>query len=172
MLAFVLCPGATWDSALLQTLQEAFGALRHTGALHPFDQTTYYAGEMGAGLFRGVVSFDTLIAPETIGRYKQLSNELELAGHSSDGAKRTVNVDVGYMDVDKVVLPSYKRGPFKLYAGAGLWLDMLLTYAKGAFHPTAWAFEDFARNPYQKDLLLVREKYKKALKTLDLSPKQ
>ena len=62
----------------------------------------------------------------------------------------------------KVVLPSYKRGPFKLYAGNGVWLDMLLTYAKGQFHPTAWAFEDFKRNPYQHDLQLIRERYKKA----------
>ena len=60
-----------------------------------------------------------------------------------------------------MVLPSYKRGPFKLYAGKGVWLDMLLTYAKGQFHPTAWAFEDFKRNPYQHDLQLIREKFKK-----------
>ena len=38
-----------------------------------------------------------------------------------------MNIDIGYMDLDKVVLPSYKRGPFKLYAGNGVWLDMLLT---------------------------------------------
>ena len=66
--------------------------------------------------------------------------------------------------MDKVVLPSYKRGPFKLYAGKGVWLDMLLTYAKGVFHPTAWAFDDFMRNPYQHDLQLIREKFKKARK--------
>jgi hypothetical protein len=65
------------------------------------------------------------------------------------------------MDLDKVVLPSFKRGPFKIYAGDGLWLDMLLTYAKGKFHPTAWAFDDFVRNPYEHDLLLIREKFKK-----------
>jgi hypothetical protein len=38
---------------------------------------------------------------------------------------------------------------------------MLLTYAKGEFHPTAWAFEDFKRNPYQHDLQLIRERFKK-----------
>ena len=75
-----------------------------------------------------------------------------------------MNIAVGYMDLDKVVLPSYKRGPFKLYAGEGVWLDMLLTYAKGVFHPTAWAFEDFKRNPYQHDLQLIRERWRKAQK--------
>lgn len=168
LLAFVLCPSATWDANLLDLLKQTFGALRHTGTLQPFDRTTYYKPEMGDGLFRGVVSFGTLIAPESIGEFKQRSNELEQLCLRQD-LLRSVNIDVGYMDVDKVVLPSYKRGPFKLYADNGLWLDMLLTYAKGTFHPTAWAFEDFARNPYQKDLLLVREKYKKALKDLRAS---
>jgi len=163
LLAFVLCPSAAWDVNLLDLLKQTFGVLRHTGTLQPFDRTTYYMPEMGDGLFRGVVSFETLIAPESIGEFKQRSNELEKKCLRQDSL-RSVNIDVGYMDVDKVVLPSYKRGPFKLYAGEGLWLDMLLTYAKGDFHPTAWAFEDFARNPYQKDLRLIREKYKKALK--------
>ena len=93
------------------------------------------------------------------------SNELELssAAGASDDA-RHVNIDIGYMDLDKVVLPSYKRGPFKLYAGEGVWLDMLLTYAKGLFHPTQWAFEDFKRNPYQHDLQLIRERWRKSLR--------
>ena len=76
-----------------------------------------------------------------------------------------MNIDIGYMDLDKVVLPSYKRGPFKLYAGEGVWLDMLLTYSKGLFHPTSWAFEDFKRNPYQHDLQLIRERWRKSART-------
>ena len=87
---------------------------------------------------------------------------------ASNPDARRANIDIGYMDLDKVVLPSYKRGPFKLYAGNGVWLDMLLTYAKGQFHPTAWAFEDFKRNPYQHDLQLIREKFKKSGKNNSL----
>jgi hypothetical protein len=41
---------------------------------------------------------------------------------------------------------------------------MLLTYAKGRFSPTPWAFADFAQNPYEKDLLLIREGYKKMVR--------
>lgn len=117
---------------------------------------------MGENLYRGVLSFEKTIAPETIAVEKARSNALELElAESANPDHRKVNVDIGYMDLDKVVLPSYKRGPFKLYAGEGVWLDMLLTYAKGEFHPTAWAFEDFKRNPYQHDLQLIRERYKK-----------
>lgn len=161
LIAFVLLSGEEWPPELLAALRETFGEIRHLGKLFPFDRTSYYKDEMGDGLYRGVVSFVRTVEPQEIGREKELSNALEQKFNSSERG-RSVNVDVGYMDLDKVVLPSYKRGPFKLYAGGGLWLDMILHYAKGKFVPTEWAFDDFRRNPYEHDLLLVREKFKKS----------
>lgn len=162
LLAFVLQPGPEWLPEVIDALERTWGSIRHRGKLFPFDQTPYYTPEMGEGLYRGVVSFEKEIPPETIALEKEWSNALELTmASAAHPDARRVNIDIGYMDLDKVVLPSYKRGPFKLYAGRGVWLDMLLTYAKGQFHPTAWAFEDFKRNPYQHDLQLIREKFKK-----------
>lgn len=163
LIAFVLQKGSEWNPAVLEMLENTWGKIRHKGKLFAFDKTDYYRPEMGEDLYRGVVSFEKTIPPETIAEEKARSNALELTTASQDAPElRHVNIDIGYMDLDKVVLPSYKRGPFKLYAGNGVWLDMLLTYAKGTFHPTAWAFEDFVRNPYQHDLQLIRERYKKA----------
>ena len=163
LLAFVLQPGEQWLPEVIDALERTWGKIRHKGKLFAFDKTPYYTPEMGEGLYRGVVSFEKTIPPETIALEKERSNALELTmAQATDPDARKVNIDIGYMDLDKVVLPSYKRGPFKLYAGNGVWLDMLLTYAKGEFHPTAWAFEDFKRNPYQHDLQLIRERYKKA----------
>lgn len=163
LLAFVLQPGADWLPEVIDALERTWGKIRHKGKLFAFDKTPYYTPEMGEGLYRGVISFEKTIPPETIAEEKERSNALELTMAMADNPEaRRVNIDIGYMDLDKVVLPSYKRGPFKLYAGKGVWLDMLLTYAKGEFHPTAWAFEDFKRNPYQHDLQLLRERYKKA----------
>ncbi|MBO7384018.1 MAG: DUF4416 family protein [Fibrobacter sp.] len=165
LIAFVLQKGPEWDPVVVNLLESTWGPLLYKGKLFPFDKTDYYTPEMGDGLFRGVVSFEKCIPPETIAQEKARSNALELTTASSDNSDhRHVNVDIGYMDLDKVVLPSYKRGPFKLYAGGGVWLDMLLTYAKGEFHPTAWAFEDFKRNPYQHDLQLIRERWRKLVK--------
>jgi hypothetical protein len=144
---------APWD----ETLETHFGKIMRRGKFFPFAHTAYYEAEMGANLLRTVIGFETLISPEEILTYKLKAIELE-------GKHRTFNLDVGYMDADKVVLPSTKKGPFKLYAGRGLWLDMLLTYAKGRFSPTPWAFADFAQNPYEKDLLLIREGYKKMMR--------
>ena len=164
LLAFVLQRGPEWNEELLQRLEETWGAIRYKGKLFAFDKTDYYTPEMGDGLYRGVLSFEKCIPAETIALEKARSNEFELAFANAGSEHRCVNVDVGYMDLDKVVLPSYKRGPFKLYAGEGVWLDMLLTYAKGEFHPTAWAFDDFKRNPYQHDLQLIRERWRKSVR--------
>ena len=163
LIAFVLQHGAEWDPAVLSRLEGEWGPIRYKGKLFAFDKTSYYEPEMGTELYRGVLSFEKCIPAETIAAEKARSNALELA-MAAEGDCRQVNIDVGYMDLDKVVLPSYKRGPFKLYAGDGVWLDMLLTYAKGLFHPTQWAFEDFKRNPYQHDLQLIRERWRKSLR--------
>ena len=164
LIAFVLQRGGEWDPAVPATLGGEWGPIRYKGKLFAFDKTSYYEPEMGAGLYRGVLSFEKCIPAESIALEKTRSNALEMA-MAAEGDCRQVNVDIGYMDLDKVVLPSYKRGPFKLYAGDGVWLDMLLTYAKGLFHPTQWAFEDFKRNPYQHDLQLIRERWRKSLRT-------
>ena len=165
LIAFVLQKGAEWDAEVIRMLEGAWGPIRYRGKLFPFDKTDYYRPEMGEGLYRGVVSFEKCIPAETIALEKARSNDLEQTTViDGEPGGRHVNVDIGYMDLDKVVLPSYKRGPFKLYAGAGVWLDMLLTYAKGEFHPTAWAFDDFKRNPYQHDLQLIRERWRKSVR--------
>ena len=165
LIAFVLQKGSEWNPDVIELLEKTWGPIRHKGRLFAFDKTEYYKAEMGDDLSRGVVSCEKEIPPETIAEEKERSNALELTTASAEAPElRHVNIDIGYMDMDKVVLPSYKRGPFKLYAGKGVWLDMLLTYAKGVFHSTAWAFDDFVRNPYQHDLQLIREKFKKARK--------
>lgn len=165
LIAFVLQKGPEWNPDVLEMLEKTWGPIRYKGKLFAFDQTPYYVPEMGENLYRGVLSFEKCIPPETIALEKKSSNALELSCASSENPDhRRMNVDIGYMDLDKVVLPSYKRGPFKLYAGDGVWLDMLLTYSKGLFHATAWAFEDFKRNPYQHDLQLIRERWRKSIK--------
>ncbi|MCL2100171.1 MAG: DUF4416 family protein [Fibromonadales bacterium] len=162
LIAFIIAPQSSLKKAWISALADKFGGLEHEGEFFPFCKTDYYKAEMGENLHRGVVSFEGLIEAENIGLHKNKAIELENILLNETGG-RILNIDIGYMDSDKIVLPSTKRGPFKLYAGSGIWLDMILTYAKGDFKPTDWAFADFKENPYKRDLLLIREKYKRAL---------
>jgi hypothetical protein len=159
LIAFVIVPQSSFESSWIDKLSDCFGSLEHKGEFFPFNKTNYYKPEMGENLHRCIVSFEELVEQENIGVYKSKAIELENSLKNESGC-RILNIDIGYMDFDKIVLPSTKRGPFKLYAGGGIWLDMVLTYAKGNFNPTNWAFADFKDNPYKRDLLLIREKYK------------
>jgi len=162
LIAFIIAPQNSLEISWLSALEGEFGTLEHKGEFFPFCKTDYYKTEMGGNLHRCAVSFEGLMEPENTSVYKNKAIILENSLKNKTGG-RILNIDIGYMDSDKIVLPSTKRGPFKLYAGGGIWLDMILTYAKGDFKPTQWAFADFKENPYKRDLLLIREKYKRAL---------
>jgi hypothetical protein len=139
-----------------------FGALDFKGAFTRFDATGYYRDEFGEDLHRGFVSFGGLFDPGDLPVFKREAAALE-AAWSRDG-RRSCNLDAGYLDPDKLVLASYKRGPGKLYLRDGVYADMQLKYAKGRFEPLPWAFPDFRDERYNKGLLAIREKLKSELR--------
>jgi hypothetical protein len=154
----VLSPSPEWAPALLAALEEAFGAVDYRGPFSPFPEGAYYADEMGAPLWRGWLSFRGLVTPAFLPAWTRRFRDLE-AALGRDG-KRVFNLDPGYMDADKVVLASRKRGPFKIYLDEGVWADIVLGYSKGAFEPTPWTFPDFRDGRYDRGLAAIREKLK------------
>jgi hypothetical protein len=136
----------------------AFGAIDFEGPDHAFDATNYYDAEMGPGLSRRLISFAPLISPERIAALKLEACALEKA--LARGEARTVNLDAGYLDTNKVVLASLKQGPQKIYLGSGVWADLVALYRKGTFLSFEWTFADFKDGRYERDLLRIRERYK------------
>jgi hypothetical protein len=147
-----------WDASLCARLEEAFGPIDYRGPFHPFAEDGYYAAEMGSPLWRGWLSFRGLADPSGLPAWKQAARALEARG-SRDG-RRAHNLDVGYMDADKLVLASCKRGPHKLYLDRGVWADMILGYSRGAFVPLPRTFPDFRDGRYDKSLGIIRDKLK------------
>ena len=103
--------------AALERLAAAFSPVERRGPPHAFDQTDYYAAEMGDGLQRLLASFARLEAPGWLVAAKHRATAVEDALRS--GGRRRVNVDVGYLDLGKVVLASWKGRGSKLYRSAG-----------------------------------------------------
>lgn len=157
----VLGPAPRPPEALYQALEAAFGPIDYRGDFHPFDTTDYYAAEFGPELRRGWVSFRGLDGPEHLPARKRRAAELE--GELAREGRRAWNLDIGYMDPDKLVLASFKRGPCKMYLGNGVYADLLLKYSKGRFDPLPWAFADFKDDRYTRNLLVIREKLKAEL---------
>jgi hypothetical protein len=154
----LLTPEPVWDAALCAALEETFGPIDYRGPFSPFEDGGYYASEMGAPLHRGLASFRGLSDPGELAHWKRHARSLEEAW-SRDG-KRTRNLDIGYLDPDKLVLASFKQGPRKIYLGGGVWADMVLGYSRGDFEPTPWTFPDFRSGRYNASLGVIREKLK------------
>lgn len=161
-LCFIIQNQDTWSESILSSLIENFGPTSYKGTLFPFTSGSYYYSEMGQPLYRGVISFSQLWQTQYMVEAKLKATEIEKKLSTEN--KRKFNIDVGYFDQDKLVLASFKRSGPKLYLKQGVYADMLLLYQKGSFVPFEWAFADFKADTYYKDLLAVRERYKKALR--------
>jgi Domain of unknown function (DUF4416) len=151
-----------WSDAVSLTearahLVQRFGEIDFEGPDHAFDLTDYYAAEMGVGLKRRLLAFESLRSPEDLAADKQTCIGIEeaLAGPSG----RRVNLDVGYLDHNKIVLASIKAAGQKIYLSAGIYADLVARYAQGRYQPFAWTFPDFKDGRYDVELTALRERY-------------
>jgi hypothetical protein len=156
-----------WSNA--EALQSASGELRrewgdfdYIGADHAFDITDYYQPEMGGNLNRRILSFMRLVPPDCLCRAKHVCNEIEdrLAGEKG----RLVNLDIGYLDHNKIVLASFKGAGQKIYLSDGVWADMVARYRQGKYQPFEWTFPDFRDGRYDRELNTIRLTYLEQLK--------
>ena len=159
--AVLASPVADWVK-LREMMTALWGPIDFEGPDRPFAVTDYYVREMGDGLYRRLASFADLVASDSLVDLKLQANEIE-AALSKDG-RRTVNVDVGYLDVHKLVLASGKFDGPKIHLGRGVYADLVCRYAAGAFHPYEWTFPDFQLRIYDADLLEMRRSYKQRLR--------
>jgi len=94
----------------MEEMQSHWGQIDFVGPDHPFDVTDYYHKEMGAILQRRLVAFLKLVPPESIREAKHICNRIEDQLVGSQG--RRVNLDIGYLDHNKIVLASMKAAGY------------------------------------------------------------
>lgn len=148
----------------LTLLNDHFKEADYISAPYPFTVSDYYCREMGEGLKRLLLSFEELVDPQILIRAKYISHAIEVKLSKGEG-NRTVNIDMGYLDLHKLVLSSFKERGNKIYLGEGVWADLTLMYQGGRFEPFPWTFPDFKEGTYSRDLLSIRKLYKTALKS-------
>ena len=148
----------------IKTLERQLSPVDFESESFSFKCTDYYDNEMGIPVFRKFYSFSDLISPGFLTEAKLITNKTEIflaiSGH------RKVNLDVGYVDYDKVVLASAKYGIHKIYLENGIYADLALHYEKGKFIPYHWAFMDFRSPEYYPFFLKIRAIYKSQVKHL------
>ena len=139
-----------------------FGALDFESELLPFDHTDYYTPEFGAGLQRQIISFERLVSPADLPAIKIQTNEMELS--LTNGDKRRVNLDPGYVSLGKLVLASTKDHAHRIYLGQGVYGEGTLTFQKGRFRPWPWTYPDYGSDYYCYLFGRIRERYKAQLR--------
>ena len=160
-LCAVLCPAHAPLAPVLAPLGDLLSAPEHVGPPHPFDLTDYYAAEMGDDLVRTLVSFAELMPATLLPGLKHAATAIEQ--HLATGGRRRYNLDVGYLDTNKLVLASFKGRGDKVYLWDGVWADVTLRYTRGAFEPLPWSFPDFRAPRYHAELLTIRTRLKAQL---------
>ncbi|UCF91778.1 MAG: DUF4416 family protein [Desulfobacterales bacterium] len=138
-------------------LSSQFGEIDLVSAWMTFDFTDYYEPEMGTPLGRRVLVFKELIPQDSLAGIKTRTNKLEQKLSHAD--KRRINIDPGYLLLERFVLASGKNFSHRIYIGEGIYADLTLVYQKGAWQTLPWTYPDYADPRMLAFLYRVRHKY-------------
>jgi hypothetical protein len=146
-------------------LEGVFGPTDWVGPALFFDRTKYYEKEMGWPLHRRFVSFRGLIRPDRIVEAKLKTNEIE-EQYSQEG-KRRVNIDPGYISLERLVLATGKNYTHRIYLSNGVYADLTLLFQRGTYRSLEWTFPDYASSEMIGIFNEIRMGYKDQLRNLD-----
>ena len=151
------------DPAVLERaiamLTDAFGEVDLTSEEFSFSAefSTYYDEEIGGEGLRRIYSFKEPIEPDRQAEIKELTNEFERI-LSLDG-KRKINLDPGFINHGRLMLATTKAAGFRIPLKNGIYTELTLFYARGAWHKFPWSYRDYQSERVQKFLTEARRKY-------------
>lgn len=135
---------------VLDEIKEKFGETVLFSEEYNFSHSNYYENEMGEGLKKILVFFETLIERFDLADTKLFTNKLEEKYLSS--GNRTINIDPGYLTLHNVVLASCKELPHRLFIGKDIFAEVTLTFKDKEFVDSTTTFPDY-KDTSVKDFL-------------------
>ena len=138
----------------------AFGPADLVSEVWVFDQTDYYADELGPRVLRQFVSIEQLIDPGDLAEIKLRTNEIEqqLATTLAMPFPRPVNLDPGVIEPSKLILASTKNFAHRIYIGRKIYAEVTLVFDKGQWRLLPYTFPDYKRPEYLEFLSRVRSR--------------
>ncbi|GAJ24246.1 unnamed protein product, partial [marine sediment metagenome] len=129
-----------------EELIKKFGEVDIKSNSQPFDFTDYYENEFGKKLIQELFSFSTLIRQDELAEIKRITNDLEsnfgkenIKNNIPDN-KRKINLDPGYITLDKYILASTKNGPSRIYLNRGIYAEITLRFINKSFVPCKYTY--------------------------------
>jgi len=162
LVASLFSPEEKTLEEVIVELQATYGS---TDWLSPplfFDRTRYYEKEMGWPLHRRFVSFKLLIRPEAIVDIKLQTNELEKR-YIQEG-RRKVNIDPGYVAMERLVFATGKNYTHRILLSKGIYADLTLVFHQRGFQTLPWTYRDYADPVVIGYFNDIREHYKNQLR--------
>ena len=148
--------------SVLEALSEHYGDIDFVSARMPFHYTDYYTDEMGSPLERRFIFFNALIRPESLPDVKLCTNDIE--ERTSEGGKRRVNIDPGYLSQAHLILATGKGYTHRPYLRDGIYADLTLIYMGKSFQSLPWTYPDYGEKPVIEMFSRMRAKYLLQLK--------
>ena len=146
-------------------LAELFGPIDARGPRVPFAGTDYYQGEMGAGLHRGFVSFDRLVAPDTLADIKIQTNDLEEELRLRFQTKgRAVNLDPGILTAAALFMATTKEFAHRPALQKGIYAHLEFLFTGTGLRRLEWTYPDLRSDEHLAFFLAARKKYLAALR--------
>ncbi len=143
-----------------QLLARCCGPVSLASEMWPFNQTDYYADEMGPGLQRWFLSFEQAVPPGRLAEIKLETNALERQIAEDcllPDIPRPVNIDPGYIDLTKLVLATTKDRGHRIYIGHDIYAEVTLQYVGGVWQTLPWTYPDYCQPDYHAFFERVRE---------------
>ena len=151
-------------------LIKRFGEVDIESNIQSFDFTDYYEEEFGKNLVQKLFSFSTLIRQDELAKIKIITNSIENNFKNKNFRnnithhKRKINLDPGYITLNKYILASTKNGPSRIYLNQGIYAEITLRFINKSFVPCEYTYPNYKTNEYINFLNSVRHKYKLQLR--------
>jgi len=142
---------------VIKQMEEYFGITDWISEEIAFDRTKYYAKEMGWPLYRRFISFEKLIYPEFLVEAKLITNKIE--DEYLSNMKRKINVDPGYISLERLVLSTGKNYTHRIYLGKGIYADLTLVFHAGTFKSLEWTYPDYRNEKVIDCFNMLRDNY-------------
>ena len=119
--------------------------------------SSYYDDELGGEGLRRIYSFKNLVDASEQAEIKEWTNELELK--LAIDKNRKINLDPGFINHGRLMLATTKKAGFRIPLKRGIYTELTLFWAKGAWHKLPWSYRDYQSERVQKFITRVRSKY-------------
>lgn len=151
--AVLVVPAFSADLGVLaaakEALVEVFGPVALESAELAFDDTAYYAKEMGDDLRLALWAFVRKADPGALPAIKRETNAIEarLAARFAArlGVVRPANLDPGLLSLDKFALATTKNRSHRMYLGEGIYGESTLRHFGDSYVPWPWTYASYQK---------------------------